>query len=76
MNRANGELPPGPKGQFLIGHTLRYMRDPLGFIDRAAREYGDAVRLRLGPLTTYVLRNPEHISPSSGPITRTSSRTS
>jgi cytochrome P450 len=40
---------------------LAYTRDPIGFLSRAARQYGDIVRLRLGNLTTYLLVNPEHI---------------
>lgn len=53
---------PSPKGQFLIGHTLQYMRDPLGFLTRVAREHGDMVRLRLGDTTTIQLSNPDDIS--------------
>lgn len=56
-----GELPPGPKGSLLFGSTLDYMRDPLGFVERAKREYGDMVRLRLGPLRTYLVSHPEFI---------------
>jgi cytochrome P450 len=55
------KLPPGPKGRFLLGNTLEYARDPLGFFTRAAREYGDFVKVRLGNLTTYLIVNPEHI---------------
>jgi cytochrome P450 len=54
-------LPPGPKGGLLLGNTLDYLRDSLGFTTGAAHEYGDIVRLRLGNLRTYLLTNPEHI---------------
>jgi len=37
------------------------MRDQIGFLTRAVRQYGDVVRLRLGNSTTYLLVNPEHI---------------
>ena len=60
-NKERGKVPPGPRGNFLLGSTLAYMRDPLGFLTRSARDYGDIVRLRLGNLTTYLLVNPEHI---------------
>jgi cytochrome P450 len=53
--------PPGPKGGLLLGSTFAYLRDQLGFLTEAVREYGDVVSLRLGNLTTYVLANPEHI---------------
>ncbi len=45
---AVAKIPPGPRGQFLIGNTLQYMGDSLGFLTRNAREYGDIVKLRLG----------------------------
>jgi len=38
-------IPPGPRGLPLLGNTLQYTRDPLGFLTRCAREYGDVVRL-------------------------------
>jgi cytochrome P450 len=55
------KLPPGPRGSFLVGNTLAYMRDPLGFLTRVVREYGDVVRLRLGTTTAYVLAHPADI---------------
>ncbi len=55
------KLPPGPKGGFFLGSTFVFMRDQLGFLTAAVKEYGDIVNLRLGNLTTYVLVNPEHI---------------
>jgi len=54
-------LPSGPKGHWLLGSTMDYMRDPLGFLERAAREYGDIFQLRLGNTRTYVLVHPELI---------------
>ncbi len=53
-----GKIPPGPKGRFPLGNTLQYMGDPLGFLTRCAREYGDVVRLRLGASTYYALNHP------------------
>src|ERR1700677_4951608 len=55
------KLPPGPKGGLFLGSTFAYLRDQLGFLTAAVREYGDIVNLRLGHLHTYVLVNPEHI---------------
>jgi cytochrome P450 len=52
------KIPPGPKGRFLLGHTLDYMGDSLGFLTRTAREYGDIVKIRLGTSTYYVLNHP------------------
>jgi len=53
--------PPGPKGGLVLGHTFEYMRDPLVFLTRCARDYGDVVRLRLGDTTVFALFNPEDV---------------
>ena len=53
--------PPGPKGSLFLGNTFAYLRDQIGFLTAAVKQYGDIVRLRLGNLTTYILVNPEHI---------------
>jgi cytochrome P450 len=58
---ATAPLPPGPRGQFLIGHLLPMLRDPLTWATRWAREYGDVVRLRAGTLVIYMLNHPEDI---------------
>ena len=55
------KLPPGPKGSLFLGNTFAYLRDQIGFLTSAVKQYGDIVRLRLGNLTTYILVNPEHI---------------
>jgi cytochrome P450 len=34
------QLPPGPRGQPLVGCALQYLRSPLGFITRCFRTYG------------------------------------
>jgi len=58
---ADGRIPPGPRNTLLVGNLLRYMRDPLGFLTRCAREYGDVVRLRAPCRTFYLLSHPDHI---------------
>lgn len=55
------KVPPGPRGLPLIGNTIGYLRDPLGTFTGAARHYGDIARLRLGPLTCYLVSRPEWI---------------
>ena len=37
------------------------MRDPLGFLRRAAREYGDIVYFRLGGMHAYYLAHPDYV---------------
>lgn len=51
-------IPPQPPGQFPIGHTLSYIRNPLGFLTQVARQHGDVVRLRLGFMTYYMVNDP------------------
>ena len=53
-------LPPGPKGNYLVGSILDYARDPLDFMTRCSREYGDIVRLRLAGLPLYLLSHPDY----------------
>jgi cytochrome P450 len=36
-------------------------RDPIGFLQSAAREYGDVVRYRAGPQEVFFLGHPDHI---------------
>lgn len=54
--------PPGPKdGFFGAGLHLASQRDPLGFLKRLAREYGDVVHFRVGRRHVYLLNHPEHV---------------
>jgi cytochrome P450 len=54
-------LPPGPKGNWLIGNSLAYIRSPLRFLLESAREFGDIVRLKVPGMTVYMLTHPELI---------------
>lgn len=40
-----------------LGHGLKLVRDPLGFLSRL-RDQGDVVRLKLGPKTVYAVTTP------------------
>ena len=54
--------PPGPKGRlFGLGLHLASQRDPLGFMERLAREYGDIVHFKIGRRHVYLLNHPDHI---------------
>jgi cytochrome P450 len=52
---------PGPPRRFPGSHLLAMRSDPLAFLTRIAREYGDVVRFRLGPVDIYLLNRPEFI---------------
>lgn len=54
-------IPPGPKGRPLFGHFPDYAHDPLGFLTRSARSYGDVVSLRVPGTRLYLINNPEYI---------------
>lgn len=51
----------GPLGHFLLGSLAEYWRDPLGFVTRCAREYGDVVRVRFLNARGYQIYHPDHI---------------
>jgi cytochrome P450 len=48
----------GPKPRFLIGNIGEYGPDPLGFMTRCAREYGDLVPIKFGPFTAHLATGP------------------
>jgi cytochrome P450 len=56
--RGTLRAPPGPKGHLLGGNVREYARDPLGFLSRCVREYGDVVELRFMGQTIYLLSDP------------------
>lgn len=54
-------IPPGPKGKFLIGNALEFKQAPLEFLVSLAKTYGDIVRFKLGPKTAFLLTHPEYV---------------
>ncbi len=54
--------PPGPKSKlFGVELHLASQRDPLGFMERLAREYGDVVHFKIGGRHVYLLNHPDDI---------------
>ena len=51
--------PPGPKSRMPGGHVFAFRRDPLGFLTRLARDYGDVSTFRVGPQQFYLLNHPD-----------------
>ena len=55
-------LPPGPRGHPVLGSLPEFRRDPLGFAQRCARDYGDIVHLRIAGSEVYFIFSPEYVS--------------
>jgi cytochrome P450 len=55
------ERPPGPRGLAARRAILGARRDPLGFLLRVARRYGDVAYFKAGPLDVYLLSHPDAI---------------
>src|SRR5919198_3686975 len=60
-NMSPVSYPPGPRSRYPGAHLLAFGRDPLGFLTRVAREYGDIAHGRLGRKHLYLLNHPDDI---------------
>src|SRR6202034_921237 len=59
---ANGNrVPPGPRGWPLLGMALQVLHDPLGTLQRIAREYGDIVTIPIVSESRILLNHPDYI---------------
>ena len=54
------QVPPGPKGQLIMGVMREFNRDTLSFIERC-RDFGDVVHTRFLYVHAYFLYNPRDI---------------
>jgi cytochrome P450 len=61
MPKVLSRMPPGPRGLPLLGVTIDLRRDPLGFLRRVAREYGDVVYFPLFLQSRVLLGYPDDI---------------
>ena len=59
--RAAGDSPPGPSGLPLLGNTLAFLRDPVGFYDELAAYDSDVVAYNIAGDDGYMVRHPEAI---------------
>ncbi|HTI23729.1 MAG TPA: cytochrome P450 [Kutzneria sp.] len=57
---AGSRVPPGPPLRTAPALLLRLVRDRLGLMSSAAAEYGDAVKVSMGPKTLYIFNHPDH----------------
>ncbi len=55
------QQPPGPKGRLLVGVLPEFRKDPAGFLEKLARQYGDVVYLPLGRQHIYYVGHPDAI---------------
>ena len=51
----------GPKGHLLVGVLPEFRKDPAGFLEKMARQYGDVVYLPLGRQHIYYVGHPDAI---------------
>lgn len=59
---AAANLPPGPKTSTPGGHIVAMTRDPLRFLMKVAKEYGEIAHFKLGPQDTVLLNHPDYIN--------------
>lgn len=53
--------PPGPAGLPFLGQSLKFAKDPLGFLCGIAREYGDIAYFPLGGNPVFLISHPEYV---------------
>jgi len=61
MSNAATKKVPGPKNPFGVTTTLNFVKQPLDFVLKGAREYGDIFKFRMGFDNWYVLCSAEFI---------------
>ena len=54
-------IAPGPRGHALFGELLPIRRDPLEFVLRMHRDFGDFVRFRMGFRAAHLLSHPDAV---------------
>lgn len=62
MPAQTSNRPHGPKGHFLIGNMLEFMRrSPYEYFTELASQYEDIVAYHIGRSTTYLVTKPEYV---------------
>jgi len=62
QQRNDAVKPPGPKGVPIFGVGFEFARDPLGLLERSARQYGDIVTINAGFQDRILLNHPDWIT--------------
>lgn len=52
---------PGPRENFLLGSLMPFRRDAITMLTQSARDHGDIVRFRLGPMVVHLVNRPEYV---------------
>ncbi len=55
------KLPPLVPSKGLLGSAKEYLNDPLDFLDKHQKEYGDIYRFRLGNRKLFVISHPAYV---------------
>ena len=58
---SNSRRPPGPKNPPIVGNLYAFRSNPLGFLTKAAREYGDLVYFRVARQHMYLVNHPDYV---------------
>lgn len=53
--------PPSYRPKFPGGTIVAFRRDPLAFLERLARDYGDLAHFRVGPVDFVFVNNPDYV---------------
>ena len=61
IDKPSGRRADGPRGHFLFGILPAFREDPIGFLMNAWRDFGDVVRLPIGPIALHLLVHPDHV---------------
>ncbi|UCM87918.1 cytochrome P450 [Streptomyces marincola] len=59
--RTGRRVAPGPKGAPLLGSLGSWKRNTADFLLGLQRDYGEIVRMRLGPMTVYQVTEPDAV---------------
>jgi len=61
MTNKGTHAPPGPNGLPILGLALAVRNDPLGTLQRLAREYGDVVSMPVMRMSRVLVNRPDYI---------------
>ncbi|MET0282921.1 MAG: cytochrome P450 [Polyangiales bacterium] len=58
MDKSELSLPPGPRALPWLGHLPAFLADPLAFLTKLQRDYGDVVAFRVGLQPSILISDP------------------